>query len=156
MDTHTFFKECMERLQTFNVSNSNGNTEEAQSKIYCKSWCPNRVFHGTIVAADIGSLKSLHIFLIPRLQETHFVTRLPKEHWLPTLSRFSLKGIRFLWFWYQRIGMSLFFPFIPKIVSVVLHLTSQWRILNWLQETPEEISLGFVSWNLQVNLTQLL
>ena len=48
----------MQRLKSFNVSISNGNTVEFQPQIYCKNWFSDRVFYVTITDADIGSLKS--------------------------------------------------------------------------------------------------
>ena len=51
----TFCKECMERLETFNVSISIsiGGTEEFSWQIYCKNWFSDRAFYVTIADADI-------------------------------------------------------------------------------------------------------
>ena len=57
----TLLKECMERLQTSNVSISNGTTEQFYWQIYCKNGFSDRALYVIIGDADIGSLKSLHL-----------------------------------------------------------------------------------------------
>ena len=49
----TFFKECMKRLETFNVSISIGGTAEFSWQNYCKNWFSDRAFDVTIADADI-------------------------------------------------------------------------------------------------------
>ena len=80
------------------------------------------------------------ILFIPRLPEPFFVTCLPKGGGYHPLPRFSLLSLRFLWFWYWRIGMSLFFPLIQKSTST-LHLTSRWRF-NDVRVTKKWIMPG--------------
>ena len=50
----------MERLKTSNVTISNGNMDEFNSKFTAKIDFSDRVFYIIITDADIGSLKSLH------------------------------------------------------------------------------------------------
>ena len=53
----------MERLQTSNVSISNGNIKCVIEKSVFAANLPLKLFRATVANADIGSLKSLHTFL---------------------------------------------------------------------------------------------
>ena len=54
--------ECMERLKTFNISISNGNTESFNGK-FTANFFSDRAFYVTIAAADIESQVSPYIIL---------------------------------------------------------------------------------------------
>ena len=54
----TFFKECIERIYTFNVSISNGSKEEFKQHIYCKNWFSDRVF----IMLSLIMLTKLEVF----------------------------------------------------------------------------------------------
>ena len=56
-------KECMERLQTFNISIINGNIKCLIGKSIFAVNLPLKLFRATIANADIESLKFLHTFL---------------------------------------------------------------------------------------------
>ena len=75
----TFFKECMERLYTSNVSISNGSTEEFLWQIYFKNCFSDRAFYVTIADVDIGSQKSLHTLFDKYLD--HMQVNLNKIVW---------------------------------------------------------------------------
>ena len=53
----------MKRLQTINVSISNGNIKKPDRKINFAVNLPLKLFSATVPNADIGSLKSLDTFL---------------------------------------------------------------------------------------------
>ena len=66
-----YCKECVERLETSNVSINNGSTEEFERQIYYKIIIPMGISCNHLFTdADIGSVKSLHTLFDKNLDHT--------------------------------------------------------------------------------------
>ena len=79
----------MERLQTFNVSISNGNIKYPIGKsIFGVKNLPLKLFPATVANADIRSLKSLHTFLKECLY--HMLVKFKQNRMVQTTRNFEL------------------------------------------------------------------
>ena len=93
------FKECMERLQTSNVSISNCSTEELLSlrQIFGKNgFFLDQAFYVTIADADIGNLKSLHTLFVKYLE--HMLVKFEQNRMVRTIQNYVLFDKK--WFTY--------------------------------------------------------
>ena len=78
----------MERLQTFNVSISNGNIKYPIGKSIFAVNLPLKLFPATVASTDIGSLKSLHTFLKKCLY--HKLVKFEQNRMVQTTQNFEL------------------------------------------------------------------
>ena len=78
----------MERLQTSNVSISNGSREEFWRQIYCQNWFSDRIFYNSIADANIGSQKSPHTLFDKYLD--HMLVKFEQNRIVRTIQDFEL------------------------------------------------------------------
>ena len=80
----------MERLLTFNVHISNGSIKYPIEKSIFAVNLPLKLFCAIVANADIGSLKSLHIFLKKRLY--HMLVQFEQNRMVQTTRNIELLG----------------------------------------------------------------